>query len=189
MYDLIIRNGTIYDGRGGEPFIADLAVQDKKIVKIGAITDKGKLEIDAKDKIVTPGFVDIHYYIVESPLESETAKFQTAWLGLRKHCACRQIRVGSPLCSTAHSKSLLEPHFAQQDPRNHCSSFTLLARSPLLLDSTLEVTVRASLCSTAPRQHKVCTSISLSKSPSKSLRCFEPTLLGCTGAVRRHMRI
>ena len=60
MYDLIIRNGTIYDGRGGEPFIADLAVQDKKIVKIGAITDKGKLEIDAKDKIVTPGFVDIH---------------------------------------------------------------------------------------------------------------------------------
>ena len=60
MYDLVIRNGTIYDGRGGEPFIADLAVKDKKIVKIGIIEHGGKLEIDAKEKIVTPGFVDIH---------------------------------------------------------------------------------------------------------------------------------
>jgi N-acyl-D-aspartate/D-glutamate deacylase len=60
MYDLVIRNGTIYDGRGGEPFVADLAVKDKKIVKIGIIEHGGKLEIDAKEKIVTPGFVDIH---------------------------------------------------------------------------------------------------------------------------------
>jgi N-acyl-D-aspartate/D-glutamate deacylase len=60
MYDLVIRNGTIYDGRGGEPFVADLAVKDKKIVKIGIIEHGGKLEIDAKGKIVTPGFVDIH---------------------------------------------------------------------------------------------------------------------------------
>jgi N-acyl-D-aspartate/D-glutamate deacylase len=37
-----------------------LAVKDKKIVKIGIIEHGGKLEIDAKGKIVTPGFVDIH---------------------------------------------------------------------------------------------------------------------------------
>jgi len=60
MYDLVIRNGTIYDGRGGAPFVADLAVKDKKIVKIGTVEHGGKLEIEAKGKIVTPGFVDIH---------------------------------------------------------------------------------------------------------------------------------
>ena len=39
MYDLIIKNGLIYDGLGNEPFKADLAIKDEKIVKIGEISD------------------------------------------------------------------------------------------------------------------------------------------------------
>ena len=60
MYDLVIRNGTIYDGKGGKPYLADLAVIGKTIIKIGVIEEAGTKEIDAKGKIVTPGFVDIH---------------------------------------------------------------------------------------------------------------------------------
>ena len=60
MYDLVIRNGTIYDGKGGKPYLADLAVTGKTITKIGVIEEVGTKEIDAKGKIVTPGFVDIH---------------------------------------------------------------------------------------------------------------------------------
>jgi len=60
MYDLVIRNGTIYDGKGGKPYLADLAVTGKAISKIGVIEEAGTKEIDAKGKIVTPGFVDIH---------------------------------------------------------------------------------------------------------------------------------
>ena len=60
MYDLVIRNGTIYDGKGGKPYLADLAVIGKTITKIGVIEEAGTKEIDAKGKIVTPGFVDIH---------------------------------------------------------------------------------------------------------------------------------
>ena len=60
MYDLVIRNGTIYDGKGGKPYSADLAVTGKTITKIGVIEEAGIKEIDAKGKIVTPGFVDIH---------------------------------------------------------------------------------------------------------------------------------
>ena len=60
MYDLVIRNGTIYDGKGGKPYLADLAVTGKAITKIGVIEEAGTKEIDAKGKIVTPGFVDIH---------------------------------------------------------------------------------------------------------------------------------
>ena len=60
MYDLVIRNGTIYDGKGEKPYLADLAVTGKTITKIGVIEEAGTKEIDAKGKIVTPGFVDIH---------------------------------------------------------------------------------------------------------------------------------
>tara|TARA_B100001057_G_C22867715_1_gene957323 strand:- start:2115 stop:3818 length:1704 start_codon:yes stop_codon:yes gene_type:complete len=60
MYDLIIKNGLIYDGLGNEPFKADLAIKDEKIVKIGEISDTSENKLDAEGKIVTPGFVDIH---------------------------------------------------------------------------------------------------------------------------------
>jgi N-acyl-D-aspartate/D-glutamate deacylase len=60
MFDLIIKNGLIYDGKGSEPFKADLAISNEKIVEIGKIDDKGRKVIDAEGKIVTPGFVDIH---------------------------------------------------------------------------------------------------------------------------------
>ena len=60
MYDLIIRNGTVIDGTGRDRFIADVAVQDGKIAKIGQITESAKKEIDVAGKLVTPGWVDIH---------------------------------------------------------------------------------------------------------------------------------
>lgn len=60
MYDSIIRNGTIIDGTGDDRFAADIAIKDGKIVKIGQITETATNEIDAKGKLVTPGWVDIH---------------------------------------------------------------------------------------------------------------------------------
>ncbi|SUZ70309.1 uncharacterized protein METZ01_LOCUS23163 [marine metagenome] len=60
MYDLIIKNGTVYDGTGKKPFFADVAIKGNKIVAIGELEESSKEVIDAKGKIVTPGFVDIH---------------------------------------------------------------------------------------------------------------------------------
>lgn len=57
---LVIRGGTIFDGTGGEPFQADIAMADGKITAIGADLPKGQQEIDATGRIVTPGFVDVH---------------------------------------------------------------------------------------------------------------------------------
>ena len=59
-YDLIIRNGSIIDGTGRRAYKADIAITKDKIVKIGCIDDEGLKEIDAKEFIITPGFVDIH---------------------------------------------------------------------------------------------------------------------------------
>jgi len=60
MFDLIIKNGLIYDGKGSKPYKADLAISKEKIVGIGDIQGDAKEIINAEGKIVTPGFVDIH---------------------------------------------------------------------------------------------------------------------------------
>ena len=60
MVDLVIRGGTVIDGSGGDPYEADVAVEAGKIVGVGKISARGKEEIDARGKIVTPGFVDPH---------------------------------------------------------------------------------------------------------------------------------
>src|SRR5438477_11102356 len=58
--DLVIRGGTIADGRGDELFEADIAIKDGRISEIGKISSKGREEVDAKGKLVAPGFVDVH---------------------------------------------------------------------------------------------------------------------------------
>jgi len=59
-YDLVIRNGTVVDGLGAEPFRADVAASDGVIVAIGTVDEPGTREIDATGLLVTPGFVDLH---------------------------------------------------------------------------------------------------------------------------------
>lgn len=59
-YDLVIRGGTVVDGTGGEPFVADVAVKGDQIVAVGNVVGGGREEIDATGLIVTPGFVDVH---------------------------------------------------------------------------------------------------------------------------------
>lgn len=58
--DLVIRNGLVVDGTGTDPLTADVAVSDGRIVEVGAVSDRGREEIDARGLTVTPGFVDIH---------------------------------------------------------------------------------------------------------------------------------
>ena len=58
--DLVVRNGLIVDGSGGEPFEGDVAVANGRIVQAGKVSGRGREEIDAKGLLVTPGFVDIH---------------------------------------------------------------------------------------------------------------------------------
>ena len=60
MYDLIIKNGCIIDGSGGEPFSGDLAVRGGRIAAIGRDLSGADRIIEAKGRAVTPGFIDIH---------------------------------------------------------------------------------------------------------------------------------
>ena len=57
---LVIRGGVIVDGMGGDPYEADLAIRDGRILAVGGVIPKGDAEIDARGKLVTPGFIDVH---------------------------------------------------------------------------------------------------------------------------------
>ena len=57
---LVIRNATVVDGSGAAPREADVAILDDRIVAVGEVPGRGVEEIDARGKIVTPGFVDVH---------------------------------------------------------------------------------------------------------------------------------
>ena len=59
-YDLVIRNGTIVDGLGAEPYRGDVAVTGGVIVAVGTVEGDADREIDATGLLVTPGFVDLH---------------------------------------------------------------------------------------------------------------------------------
>jgi len=59
-YDLVVRGGTVVDGTGAQPFEADVAIKDGRIADVGRIAGAGAEEIDARGKVVAPGFVDIH---------------------------------------------------------------------------------------------------------------------------------
>ncbi len=60
QHDLVIRGGLVVDGTGGEPFVADIAVDGTTLTAIGEVPGRGRRELQAHGLIVTPGFVDIH---------------------------------------------------------------------------------------------------------------------------------
>ncbi len=60
MYDIVIKNGKIIDGSGGEPYVSDIALKDGKIVKIANDIEGGAAIINAEGLAVTPGFIDSH---------------------------------------------------------------------------------------------------------------------------------
>src|SRR5208282_1954891 len=60
MHDLVIRGGTIVDGTGAPPFEGDVTIDGAYIMEVGGRAGPTRREIDARGKIVTPGWVDIH---------------------------------------------------------------------------------------------------------------------------------
>ena len=59
-FDTVIRGGTVVDGTGAQPFVADVAIAAGRIAAIGPNLPQGATEIDAAGRLVTPGFVDVH---------------------------------------------------------------------------------------------------------------------------------
>ena len=81
MHDLVIRGGTVVDGSGMEGYVADIAIDGDRISAIGPDLPPGKQELDARGKVVAPGFVDIHtHYDGQATWDPEMAP--SSWHGV-----------------------------------------------------------------------------------------------------------
>jgi len=105
-HSLVIRNGLVVDGTGAEPFEADVAVSDGKISHVGAVSSRGAEELDARGKIVTPGFVDIHtHYDGQAVWDTHLAP--SAWHGVTS-VVMGNCGVGFAPCKPADREKLVE---------------------------------------------------------------------------------
>ncbi len=69
-FDVIVRDGTIYDGSGGAPYVGDVAIRGDRIVHIGGdIAGSAPTEIDARGLAVAPGFINMLSWATESLIE------------------------------------------------------------------------------------------------------------------------
>ena len=72
--DILIRNGKVIDGTGNSWFYADVAVKDGKIARIGKTLNIAATKtIDAKGKIVAPGFIDVHTHLEGDEIKDPNA--------------------------------------------------------------------------------------------------------------------
>jgi N-acyl-D-amino-acid deacylase len=80
-YDVVIRGGTVVDGTGASPFRADVAVVDGRVAAVGEVVEPGARELDATDRFVTPGFVDIHTHL-DAQLAWDAIGSSSCWHGV-----------------------------------------------------------------------------------------------------------
>ncbi|MFQ6616772.1 MAG: amidohydrolase family protein [Fidelibacterota bacterium] len=69
MIDVILRNGTLFDGSGKSPSVGDVALKGDTVVSVGSpVAGEGRIEIDAKGLAVCPGFINMLSWATESLL-------------------------------------------------------------------------------------------------------------------------
>ena len=85
-HDIIIRNGTVADGTGAAARVADVGISGDRITEVvdaseGGISSPAGREIDATDRLVTPGFVDIHTHL-DAQLAWDPIGTSSCWHGV-----------------------------------------------------------------------------------------------------------
>ena len=101
MYDLVIKNGNVYDGTGSPPYTADIGVAGDEIVAVGQLEAESAKTVDASGLAVTPGFIDLHTHSDASFLHDATAQSkvrQGVTLELAGNC-------GSSFCAPVIGKA------------------------------------------------------------------------------------
>jgi N-acyl-D-amino-acid deacylase len=96
-FDTIIRHGRVIDGTGNPAFFADLAIKDGRIAAMGKIAGSADIDLEARGRIVAPGFIDVHTHaedIDELPLAENFVRMGVTTLVLG-NCGSSASDVGA----------------------------------------------------------------------------------------------
>ncbi len=80
-HDLVIRDGTVVDGTGAAGRRADVAIDGDRVTEVGTVETKGRRELDAGGRAVTPGFVDIHTHL-DAQIHWDPLGSSSCWHGV-----------------------------------------------------------------------------------------------------------
>jgi N-acyl-D-amino-acid deacylase len=80
-HDLVIRGGFIVDGTGAPGRTGDIAVSGGRIAEVGTVTGRGTREVDARELVVAPGFIDPHTHY-DAQLTWDPSASCTSWHGV-----------------------------------------------------------------------------------------------------------
>lgn len=104
-FDLIIKNGTVIDGIGNKSYRADIGILGEYIKKIGNLQSASSSSvIDAADRVVSPGFIDIHTHtdteiLINPKAESKIRQGVTTELG--GNCGSAPFPMKQPISESA----------------------------------------------------------------------------------------
>jgi len=105
LYDLVIKNGTYFDGSKQQPYQADVAIKNGKIIAVereGIAADLADKLIEAKDHWVMPGFIEIHSHydaeVIAAPALQESVRHGVTSVAVGS-CSISMINAEAEDCS------------------------------------------------------------------------------------------
>ncbi len=105
-FDMLIRGGTIVDGTGKPGVRHDLGIKGSRIAAIGNLSEStGRRVINATNRIVCPGFIDMHTHSDSTLLQdglAESAVRQGATTHVVGNCGSSPAPVGAPVETYGH---------------------------------------------------------------------------------------
>ena len=105
-YDLIIRGARIVDGTGRTGYVGDVAVRADRIVALGSLTGTARTEIDARDHVVAPGFIDVHTHsedITDLPVAENFIRMGVTTI-VTGNCGGSKLNVGEFFADITRTK-------------------------------------------------------------------------------------
>ena len=128
MFDIIIKNGTVIDGSNKAKYKSDIGINGNKIVRIGSLENlTAKKIIDAKNLIISPGFIDMHTHsdisIINDPF-AESKIYQGVTTEVTGNCSYSPFPSGNDNPNTL-KEELWEKRGNADDPKTlwHWTTF------------------------------------------------------------------
>ena len=149
-YDIVIRNGTLYDGSGSAPFQGDLAIQGDTIAAVGSLGEaRGRTAIEAEGLAVAPGFINMLSWATESLIEDGRSQS-----GIRQGVTLEVFGEGSSMGPL--NKSMKEEMLKQQGDIQFDIPWTTLSEYlQHLVDKGVSPNVASFVGATTVREHVV----------------------------------